>query len=396
MHMTLDKNYADSGAAPKAPCRRVLISGGLAVGGPQTHVPLLCSVLRQAGAEVTVASASTNWSAAALQKLRSTGVRVVVSPFGFGPLRLLGKLWTFLAWPFLLRRDYNVLYCVGEGRMHLWASQFLGRDAFKVYHEIVECPSSGSVAAQVAARMDAVVANSAGVARALVQLLPGIPVRTIPFFTSAAPLDPPAPRAPQPNDILRIAFLGRIAAHKRPLELIEALPAWNAGTPVAPARLDLYGGDYDGESARLRARIDELGLADSVRLHGAYSTADLDRIFAQTDLVVLPSRYEGLPLVLVEAMQRGVPVVATSAGGTAELGVDNSDVLITPGIDWDAFASGVMTMAGRIRAGKIDAARLHAWTESRYGFEPVAAAWREALLAPGTFFTNAPAVEALA
>jgi glycosyltransferase involved in cell wall biosynthesis len=370
------------------------MSGGLAVGGPQTHVTLLCRVLRDAGAEVTIASASTNWPADAIAELRSLGIRIVVSPFGFGAFRFLGKLWTLLAWPMVLRRDYDVLYCVGEGRMHLWAGRFVHAAAWRIYHEIVECPAPDSVAAEVAAKMDAVIANSRGVREKINRMLDGIPVRSIPFLTSNAPASPPVPRAPQP--ILRVAFLGRLVPHKRPDQLIEAWPVWNARAPIGPARLDFYGGDYDNEGHRLRARIAELGLHDSVHLHGAYTTRDLPKIFAQTDLVVLPSRYEGLPLVLVEAMQRGIPVVATSAGGTAELGEDNPDVIITEGTDWDSFAAGLERMAVRIRHGDIDAVRLQEWTEARYGFEPVAGAWREALLTPDLFFgKTTPSLAAL-
>lgn len=377
----------DSTAKPKP--IRILISGGLAVGGPQTHVTLLCRVLRDAGAEVTVASAATNWPREAIADLKDLGVEVVTSPFGFGAFRVLGKVFALLLWPLLLRRDYDVLYCVGEGKMHLWASRFTARGGWKIYHEIVECPRRGSVAAQVAAQMDAVIANSRSVATGIAHLLEGIPVRTIPFLTSSAPIDPPLPRPPV--DTLRIAFLGRLAPHKRPDFLIEAWPEWSARPPIAPARLDLYGGDYDNEGDRLHARITELGLQASVHVHGAYATRDLPKIFAVTDLVVLPSLYEGLPLVLIEAMQRGIPVVATSAGGTAELGYDNPDVIITDGTEWDKFVAGLANMATRIRFGQIDRARLHEWTETRYGFTPVAELWREALLTPDAFFAPKPA-----
>jgi len=372
----------------KAKPQRILISGGLAVGGAQTHVTLLCRVLLQAGAEVTVAAASTNWPDEAIADLRALGVRVVVSPFGFGPFRILGKASALLLWPFLLRRDYDVLYCVGEGKMHLWAGRFAGKHGWKIYHEIVECPPRGSVAAQVAARMDAVVANSRSVGRQMARMFPRIPVRTLPFLTSDAPMDPPAKRIRVPEGTLRIAFLGRIVSHKRPDWLIEAWPVWNARAPIGPARLDLYGGDHDHEGNRLWARIAALGLEESVRWHGAYTTRDLPKIFDATDIVVLPSLYEGLPLVLVEAMQRGIPVVATSAGGTAELGEDNSDVMITEGTDWNKFEAGLEWMAERVRAGQIDGVRLHEWTESQYGFKRVAEAWRKALLTPETFFAE--------
>jgi glycosyltransferase involved in cell wall biosynthesis len=373
-------------STPVPKTHRILISGGLAVGGAQTHVTLLCRVLRETGAELTIVSASTNWPKEAIADLRSAGVRVVVSPFGFGRLKLLGKLWAILIWPFVLRRDYDVLYCLGEGKLHLWAHRFASKNAWKIYHEIVDYPEHNSVVAQVATKMDAIVANSRAVGKKMAKIFDGIPVRTIPFLTARAPMTAPAPRAP--STLLRVAFLGRLAPHKRPNLLIEAWPEWSADNRIGPARLDIYGGDYDDEGKRLQARITELGLQNSIHLHGAYATRDLPQIFAATDLVVLPSEYEGLPLVLVEAMQRGIPVVATSAGGTAELGDDNPDIIITEGTDWNKFAVGVKKMAQRIRAGEIDSVRLHHWAECRYGFERVAAAWREALLTPEHLFAK--------
>ena len=364
----------------------ILISGGLASGGMQTHVTLLCQVLRQAGADVTAASASTNWPDEAIAGLKSLGVRVVVSPFGFGRWSFLAKAAAFFLWPLLLRRDYDVAYCIGEGKMHLWASRFVGKRGWKIYHEIVECPKRGSVAAEVAVGMDAIVANSRSVGQQIEELLGHLPVRTIPFLTSNAPIHPPAKRIPQRT--LRIAFLGRLVPHKRPERLIEAWPDWAARAPIGPARLDLYGGGPGDEENRFRGRIAELGLQDSVRVHGAYAIRDLPEIFEEIDIVVLPSIYEGLPLVLVEAMQRGIPVVATSAGGTAELGDDNPDVIIAEGTDWDKFAAGLEAMAERVRAGEIDSLRLHGWTESRYGFQRVAEAWRHALLMPESFFAE--------
>jgi glycosyltransferase involved in cell wall biosynthesis len=175
--------------------------------------------------------------------------------------------------------------------------------------------------------------------------------------------------------------------------LVNAFADWSRRAPFAPARLDIYGGDDKGEAGRIQARIAELGLEKSVSLRGSYWKTDLDRILGETDLVVLPSTYEGQPIVLIEAMQRGVPIVATSAGGTAELGIDNPDVIISPGTDWAAFETAAETMAARLRAGQVDSPRLHAWTEARYSHQAVANAWREALLSPETFFAAKKAGE---
>ena len=85
-------------------------------------------------------------------------------------------------------------------------------------------------------------------------------------------------------------------------------------------------------------------------------------------------------------MARGIPVVATSAGGTAELGLDNEDVIITDGTDWSAFEVGLLRMISRIRSEKIDGKRLKKWTEDRYGFASVSRQWEGALLNTSIFF----------
>ncbi len=211
-------------------------------------------------------------------------------------------------------------------------------------------------------------------------------MRVIPFLTARGPVDPPPKRKRDAGRILRIAFLGRLVLHKRPDRLIDAWDGWNSGAPIGPARLDFYGGGSAKEESQLRKQVTKLGLDHCVCVRGSYHSSDLTKILEETDIVVLPSIYEGLPLVLVEAMQRGIPIVATSAGGTAELGQDNPDVIITDGIDWDNFEAGLKTMATRVRTEMIDSSRLHRWAESNYGFKAVADAWLSALLTPRTFF----------
>lgn len=101
--------------------------------------------------------------------------------------------------------------------------------------------------------------------------------------------------------------------------------------------------------------------------------------------MVLPSLWEGLPLVLVEAMLHGVPFVASAAGGTEELGDANPDVMVTT-TKWEDFETGLLAMAAKIRAGEIDSERLHRWVETRYGFAAVSQQWLKCLLSPQQFF----------
>ncbi len=76
------------------------------------------------------------------------------------------------------------------------------------------------------------------------------------------------------------------------------------------------GPDQNGVQARIR----ELGIEDNFRLAGFVSDEDLPFCYNAADFFVLPSKSgEGLPLVALEAMACGLPVVATDVGGIREI-----------------------------------------------------------------------------
>jgi glycosyltransferase involved in cell wall biosynthesis len=251
------------------------------------------------------------------------------------------------------------------------------------YHEIVSPPGADSLAAWNARRATGVIANSTAVAERFQALLPEANVVVLPFLTVDADPAPPSLRPAAGERVLKVAYFGRLISHKRPDRLVEEWARLMATPPIGPARLDLYGFDPTGETRqRIAAAIESRGLQDRVALHGEYRRAELPDLLLDKDLVVLPSEWEGLPLILVEAMQHGVPFVATSAGGTAELGRDNPDVEVT-GTEWDSFVAGLGRLCQRVRRGDVDARRVHEWATRRYGYEVVSRKWQELLANPG-------------
>jgi glycosyltransferase involved in cell wall biosynthesis len=93
----------------------------------------------------------------------------------------------------------------------------------------------------------------------------------------------------------------------------------------------------DGERrAQLVALVERLGLTEHVRFLGW--RRDLRRVYADLDLVVLSSRNEGSPVVLIEALAAARPVVATAVGGVPEVVVDGETGLTVPSQDPDALA----------------------------------------------------------
>jgi glycosyltransferase involved in cell wall biosynthesis len=115
--------------------------------------------------------------------------------------------------------------------------------------------------------------------------------------------------------------------------LIEAFaPLVAEGLPVT---LVLVG---DGQlRPAIERRIREFGIGEHVRLHG--SAADPEPLNAGFDLVVQASDREGLPNALLEAGAAGRPMVATAAGGTAEIVVDGTTGLLVPIGDREALTA---------------------------------------------------------
>src|SRR5205085_5504934 len=116
-----------------------------------------------------------------------------------------------------------------------------------------------------------------------------------------------------PTNAMLVAHVGRLAPVKGQRELIAAL-AMTPGVHAVLIGEDLEsGGAYRRE---LEAEAERLGLADRVVFAGYRPNAAAG--LAEADALVLPSRIEGLPIVVLEAMAHGKPVVATPVGGTAE------------------------------------------------------------------------------
>jgi glycosyltransferase involved in cell wall biosynthesis len=96
------------------------------------------------------------------------------------------------------------------------------------------------------------------------------------------------------------------------------------------------------EKSRLEALIERLGLTARVRFLGGRSWGnDLLELVRQHQALVLPSFTEGLPLVLIEAMSQGVPVIASAVGGIPELVHDGINGLLVSAGDVSGLAKAI-------------------------------------------------------
>ncbi len=121
-------------------------------------------------------------------------------------------------------------------------------------------------------------------------------------------------------------FAGRLAEQKRVSDLLDALDLLQH---VEPGVITLIAGDGPLKK-NLLERAGAFNLVESKRVRFLGLRDDMPRLLDAADALVLPSQYEGLPNVVLEAMQFGKPVVATAAPGTTELVVDNETGILVP------------------------------------------------------------------
>jgi glycosyltransferase involved in cell wall biosynthesis len=233
------------------------------------------------------------------------------------PVRLLtAHGWPFLWWSGL------------RGRLYLWGERLNGRLATGIVC-VSEAERRAAVAAGVCSPEQAVVIHNA-------------------VDVSGTP------RARHDGALPTMLSVGRLAEPKDFTTLVRALARLERET----FRAWIVGDGPDREA--LESEIRRLGVDDCVELLGERD--DVAGLMAQSDVFVLSSRSEGLPLSILEAMAAGLPVVGSEVGGVREL-VADCGFVVPPG-DPDALAAALRRLVAdpelRRRRGELARRRAEA------------------------------------
>jgi glycosyltransferase involved in cell wall biosynthesis len=220
-------------------------------------------------------------------------------------------------------------------------------------------------------RADLVAPVSNDLARSVLTLQPRARVRVVHNVVDTTVFRPgsslPAERSA--NGRARLLTVAQLVPKKGHAFLLEALARIRRDRDI---QLDLVGGG-PLESA-LRELAQNLGLDGAVTFHGEQPKHEVAEFMRRADLFVLPSLFENLPCVLIEAMASGLPFVATEVGGVPEL-VDGVGAWLCPPHDPDALADAVVAALGQ--SGALDRNDLAQRTQRRYGYRSFAATWKE-------------------
>ena len=145
----------------------------------------------------------------------------------------------------------------------------------------------------------------------------------------------PAEKAGIPAAARILSVVGRLSPEKGVDEFLRAFASVSAGHPDVHAAIVGEG----PERRNLEALARQLGLSERVHFTG-YTPYSGDFI-SRSEMLIIPSRSEGIPNVALEALALGRPVVATRVGGVPEVIMDGLDGLLVPPEDPKALASAI-------------------------------------------------------
>lgn len=128
-----------------------------------------------------------------------------------------------------------------------------------------------------------------------------------------------------------ISFLGKLDKAKGVYEIIDAAEIIKNLDFI----INLFG---EGDVEEFQRLINQKGLEDKIIIKGWVDDSAKQKAYVDSDIIILPSYNEGLPLSVIEGMSYQLPLIATNVGGVPELLADNINGFLIPPGDSEALA----------------------------------------------------------
>lgn len=235
--------------------------------------------------------------------------RLIVHPHGLEMFQMLTRKERILGWPFRAGLRYMVRHSV--------ACISLGGKLTAILEEQVQGSRCKVVVLPNATEVPSATGDKAQVTRDVGQVSRGKGVGAI-----------------------RLLFVGRFAFNKG-LDVLMTV----ARRFVQEGRQDRVRFDLAGDGPLL-ADYQQRGLPRNVNLCGRVDDDQLRALYAGCDALILPTRFEGMPTVVLEAMARAKPIIVSDVGATAELVTPHNGYLLPAG-DAEALYQAVLAFTER-------------------------------------------------
>lgn len=324
--------------------RILLVCDSLDIGGAERHVVNLAIALRKLGHSVTIACSREGVLAA---QVRAAGIEVRCLLDGIVKRRL-DRRYTSMLRQLILQTSPDVVHAHLHASIVAASCAIDGTTPSFVITEHSEAiwrnSAAWSEALSAYARADAILTVSARIADRLVATaaVDASTLHVVRNTLHCVPSVPPSKRRARPGGDV-VGVVARLLPEKGVDVFLRA--AAQIARALPQTRFVVVGGGP--ERSRLLELTDSLGLRSRVRFLGARDEAT--SVIRDLDVLCVPSRSEGTPLVVLEAMAAGTPIVATAAGGIPEQVCHGREALLVAPEDEAALAAAVLRLLERPR-----------------------------------------------
>lgn len=317
------------------------VVGNLELGGGQKLAALVAGALDQERFDVAVLNLGQRGPYADYLEARAVPVFSLGLPMRLGAAKvrtLAGSVRLLLSMLFRQRWDIVHTHMFRSAMVVTPLAWLAGSRVFGTRHRIYYERVQPVMERLMAPLEERIVVDSAAV-RDILRVRTHIPLEKyvvihngidVTEFDDVPPGDVARERLELPANAVVVTEVAHLEEHKGQVHLIEAF----ARLPDDPPTMLLLVGDGSTRSA-LEARVRDLRLDGRVRFTG--SRRDLGTILMATDVLALPSAFEGFGIIQAEAMYLRRPVVATSFGGSVEVVEDGETGYLVGFADVDAL-----------------------------------------------------------
>ena len=235
---------------------------------------------------------------------------------------------------------------------------------FPEWSERTSAPTRAFVRATLR-RLDRVIAITEPTQRWLEREIDPARVRYLANFVHLDAIGPPPDRSDRSGKPVNVLFVGWMIEAKGVRELLAA------AAHLPDARFTLVGPPEPRFTETVEAELH--ALRDHLRVLPVQPRDEIYRLYREADIFVLPTWREGFPIVVIEAMAAGLPVVSTPVGAIPEAVEDGRSGILVPVRDAASLESALRRLIGdaplRLAMGRAGRARV----ESTFSFDAVAA-----------------------
>lgn len=360
---------------------KILVMGNNALmGGLIVHYIVLSKYLRKAGHTLLLININDNGTKI-LNDQRITEIAIPYKTDSFQ--KKVGKYFK-LRKACKVARSFkpDLFIATGYGHGYSMVASRLEPQTFKFFEEVHFEPHNIPLKLKMVNLFDAIAPQTEGMVEVFKKNVSAKkPVTYLPCFSKEYKVNEITPLPGISSDI-KLAYFGRLEWNKGIKQFIQATYKIFQNQHLT---LDIYGKGSEGDA--IAEEIGKRGLQDKIKLKGYYDDANFADIMSSLHGVIIPSvDTEGLPLVVIETMRYGRPILCTDIGAMPEVALVNNQGMLVSRKEPEELNDTLKIFIEMIRTEKFSAEVINKVYKDHFSNEAFWNVWKEMLGNPRNYF----------